>query len=342
MAREVAMRRADVAASIEPDAYDDCDTNTTAVTTAASANRLRLTPGAGATAHWGAGEEGEQPPEEAGRPDHRLVTCETTLNVGCNPGGAHGEWSRGAAGGHLCTNEAGSDDVHGDAGAAQGFAQSLGETVEAGLGGAIDEVGTADPESGHGGQHDDASVTLLPQPGRDLRHGRCGPDEVDRHHAGDPIGIHLVHGLGPEFAHGDDDEVDRLSGRLEAPCDGLLDVVERAGVERHRSHPRHAVTKVLRRPLERQTVAPGEDDGSAAVGDEQRDKFSGDVRRPAEHDDRLGVTERVLHHRIPSRRERSEASTRSGSTLRRTLARSPSRGYITGRSSGRSRESLAR
>ena len=336
------MRRADEAASTEPAAYDDCDTNATAVTTAASANRLRLTPGAGATAHGEQAKEGEQPPEEAGRPDHRLVACETTLNVGCNPGGAHGEWSRGAAGGHLCTNKAGSNDVHGHTGAAEGFGQSLGETVEAGLGSAIDEVGTADPESGHGGEHDDASMTLLPQAGRHLRHGRCGPDEVDRHHACDPIGIRLVHGLGPEFTHGDDDEVDRLSGRLEAPRDGLLDVVERAGVERHRSHSRHAVTKVLRRPLECQTVAPGEHDGSAAVGDEQCDKLSGDVRRPAEHDDRLGVTERVVHYKIPSRRERSEASTRSGSTLRRTLAKSPSRGYITGRSSGRSRESLAR
>ena len=57
-------------------------------------------------------------------------------------------------------------------------------------------------------------------------------------------------------------------------------------------------------------------DGSAAVRDEQRHELKGDVRRPAQHDNRLWVTERVVHHRIRRRREMSEASTRSESTRR--------------------------
>ena len=55
------------------------------------------------------------------------------LNVGRNPGGTNGEGRRGATGCHLGTNEAGSDDLHGDAGAAKGFAQTLGQAVDAGF-----------------------------------------------------------------------------------------------------------------------------------------------------------------------------------------------------------------
>ena len=155
-------------------------------------------------------------------------------------------------------------------------------------------------------------------------------------------GSDFVHRLEPELPHGDHDEIDRLGCLLEALHHGLVDVAEHAGVEHHGSDPGHAVTKVLCRLLERHAVAPGEDDRSAAVLHEQSDKFASDVRRPAEHNDRLGVTECVVHHTIPSLRDRSEASTPSGSTLRRTLRMASSCGYMTERSSGRRRESLAR
>ena len=162
-------------------------------------------------------------------------------------------------------------------------------------------------------------MTLAPQLIRHHRERRRGPGEVDRHDARDPVGVDLVDLLVPELPHGHDDQVDRLGRRLEAPQDGLVDVVKRR--RRRRSLSRHAkaVAKVLRRLLERDSVASGEDDGSAPVREEQSDELSGDIRRTPEHNDRLGVTERVVHRGIPRRRERSDASTPSGSTLLQTL-----------------------
>ena len=169
----------------------------------------------------------------------------------------------------------------------------------------------------------------------------AGQVEIDRHHVDDPISSELVGCLRPEFPHGDDDEINRFVRHLEALLDALVDVVEGSGVEGHGLNTLH-VDEVLCCSLERHSVASGENDGSPAVGNEQSNKLTGDVRSPAEHEDGLRVTERVIHRGIRRRRERSEAKTPLGSTLRRTLAMSPSLGYMTGRSSGRSRESLAR
>ena len=49
-------------------------------------------------------------------------------------------------------------DVQGDACATQGFGQAQGETVEAGLRGAVDGVRAAGAQAGDRGQHDDAPV----------------------------------------------------------------------------------------------------------------------------------------------------------------------------------------
>ncbi len=151
----------------------------------------------------------------------------------------------------------------------------------------------------------------------------------------------LVGCLGPELPYGDDDKINRLVGHLEPLRDGLVEVVEGFSVEGHGLDTLH-VDEVLCRSLERHPVASGEDDGSPAVGGELCNELTGDVRSPAEHEDRLRVTEGVIHRGIRRRRERSEDKTPLGSTLLRTFAMSPSLGYMTGRSSGRSRESLAR
>ena len=180
---------------------------------------------------------------------------------------------------------------------------------------------------------------------RRRRHGSSRPGEVDRQHPDDPGRVGLVDLLMPELAHCDDDHVDVLSGGFEALDDHLVGAggaVGVGGVELHRLDVGDRLAQCPGGLLEPAGVAPGEDDGPAAVDGQQRDDGARDVRGPTEDHHRLWMPEGVVHRGIPSRRERSEARTPSGSTRRQAATRSRSPGYMAGSSSGRRRASLAR
>ena len=123
-----------------------------------------------------------------------------------------------------------------------------------------------------------------------------------------------------------DRQADSLAGSLFARRGGLED-----GVYTDRSSAR---------------VPARQDHGPASLAGQLLHDRLGDIRSPAQDDNGLGMAEGVVHGRswwsILSRRERSDDNTPSGSTRRRTSVSSPSLGYICWRSSGRSRESLAR
>ena len=128
--------------------------------------------------------------------------------------------------------------------------------------------------------------------GRSRGERRGGPGEVDRHHAGDPVRVRFVLLLVPQLPDGDDDQVDRLAGGLEAADDGLVGVVGLRGVEEHRLDVGHGAPQFLCRMLERDTVPsrPGRPTGNglrpAAPGARGRCPRSRRGRRPIAGDRR--------------------------------------------------------
>ena len=117
--------------------------------------------------------DGEDPPQErrGRRPRWRPDSMPAHDRVGHRLGGGR-ERGRGHALGHPADHEAGADDHHPDAGADQRVAQALGEGVEPGLGGPVDEVGLAGPLAGHRREHDQAAVALAAQAAGHGQHGR--------------------------------------------------------------------------------------------------------------------------------------------------------------------------
>ena len=91
-----------------------------------------------------------------------LLALEHGLDGGLgNVGDVDGQWGVASLGGHLGAHLARAHNQHVGAGAAQGLAQVDVEAVHAGLGGAVDKVGTAHAHACHGGHSDDGAVALV-------------------------------------------------------------------------------------------------------------------------------------------------------------------------------------
>jgi hypothetical protein len=178
----------------------------------------------------------------------------------------------------------------------QGVSQPLGEDVEAGLAGAVDEVGAAGALAGHGGEHDERAVPLGLQRARGHQAGRDGARVVG---LGDPYRrdrVALVVGLVAEDPEGEQHHVDVALGEhlAEHRLVGLgVQRVEGDGVG---LGPQRAQLRGGR--LQGRGRAPRQPHRAGAADDEAAGGGQRDLGRTAEDEQGLGNAEGVLHEQL--------------------------------------------
>ena len=103
-------------------------------------------------------------PQRRRRPHQLAAVADRVDHHGGDGVGRGGQRRRLAPLGHPGVHEPGPHDRHADAGRAQGLGEAGVERVQAGLGGAVDEVRPAGPLAGDRGERDERAVALLAQP----------------------------------------------------------------------------------------------------------------------------------------------------------------------------------
>lgn len=273
-------------------------------------------------------------------------------------GGRRRSW--GHALGHPADHEARTDQQHPHTAAVQRVGQAAREGVEAGLGGAVDEVGPARAHRGHRGQDHDQPAPL----GAQVRDGReqggdvAGQVGLDQPPGGDRVGVQLR--LRGEQSGGGDHQVDRPGG--EQVVHQALVGVERGGVVGHGADPVRQGGAQLGHPL---LVAPGQDHLAAGRRVKRLEDLVADLAGAAQQQDparrpavrwlarldrlarlsslaQLGGLARLLQGHSPSLRPRSDRMVSAGSRRARAARQSSSGRYIASKAARPRRASLAR
>ena len=204
------------------------------------------------------------------------------------------------------------------------------ETVQAGFGCPVNQVGPAGPDRGDGRQHHDRAVALGPHPAGAGQQGGDVAGEVGADQRGSAAGVLVQLRLRDQHPGRGDDQIHRAIAERRAD-EGLMGRELQCVVAEHL----HLVRQRPRGPGQRGRVAPGQQhlgfNGRRQGGQDGQPDLAG----PAEQQHPSG------QHR-PSRRPRSEQNTPRGSSRSRASCHGPSERYMAANVSGRSLASLTR
>ena len=184
-------------------------------------------------------------------PDHPVVGLEPLHHVAGHLVGTGREGNGRLVRRHARAHDARSEQLQLDTSAVQGVSQAVAQTVETGLGAAV-EIGVApDPDRGDRGHHQDPSESLGDESPTDLGQSRDRPGEVHQRDARRGRGVVLLRELIAEQTHRDDHEIHAAADLLEGFGDDARGVADVLGVKDHgRGCARTVVLGLLGRDVE--------------------------------------------------------------------------------------------